>query len=409
MESQARIEFFGSRTQKMRNRAKGQRTHARSEAASSRTNLKLLLAILGAAGAWSGSSFAQQSNVTVYGLVDVGVEYSNSGKGGLVREVSGGSLGSRVGFRGTEELGGGLSANFRLEQGFTADDGVLAQGGRIFGREASVGLSSKAYGTVLAGRLPTPYYQALNGVDAFSWVGSGGMLSVTRSAVTSQQLLPLATSARTDNAISYTAPTFGGLEFKVLAALGEGSATIGRHYSAALRYRQGPVDAIAAYARQNGAGGSGDITAFVVGGSYDLGPLRLYAGHTREKNACSSCTGGLTRAAGVVAGGASEFGLTNVGVKVPLGATTVFAQVTRIDDRSRYAADPGSRDATWFGVGAEHALSKRTALYATAATVGNRNGSSYALGSGTAQQAANAVAPNNPRAKTAVIGIRHVF
>ncbi|WP_298233354.1 porin [uncultured Azohydromonas sp.] len=407
MERHDRVEYLGNQALKMRHR--GPKKDAESRAAVCRTNLKLLLAVLGAAGAWSGSSFAQQSSVTVYGLVDVGVEYSNSGKGGLVREISGGSLGSRVGFRGTEDLGGGLSANFRLEQGFTADNGVLAQGGRIFGREASVGLSSKAYGTVLAGRLPTPYYQALNGVDAFSWVGSGGMLSATRSTATSQQLLPLATSARTDNAIGYTAPAFGGLELKVLGAFGEGSTTIGRHYSAAARYRQGPVDAIAAYARQDGAGASGDITAFVVGGSYNLGPVRIYAGHTREKNECSSCTGGLARVAGVAAGGASEFRLSNLGVKVPLGATTVFAQVTRIDDRTSYAVDPGSRDATWFGVGAEHALSKRTTLYATAATVGNRNGSSYALGSGTAQQGADAVGAGDPRSKTAVIGIRHVF
>src|SRR5262245_49833884 len=87
-----------------------------------------------------------QSSVTIYGLFDIGVEAAKSGGGSTVREISGGSFGSRLGFRGVEDLGGGLSAVFRLENGFAGDSGVLAQGGLIFGREASVGLAKQGFG-----------------------------------------------------------------------------------------------------------------------------------------------------------------------------------------------------------------------------------------------------------------------
>ncbi len=133
----------------------------------------------------------------------------------------------------------------------------------------------------------------------------------------------------------------------------------------------------------------------------------MYAGLADEKNTCTSCTGALARGAGVAGSNASQFRMTNLGARMPFGALSVFTQVTRINDRSQYTVNPGDRDATWFGVGAEYALSTRTSLSGTMATVGNKNGSGYALGSGTAQQPANAVAPGNPRANTAVVGIRH--
>ena len=95
-----------------------------------------------------------QSSLTIYGLFDIGIEAAKSGGGTTVREISGGSFGSRLGFRGVEDLGGGLSAVFRLENGFVGDSGTLAQGGLIFGREASVGLAKEGFGAVTLGRIP---------------------------------------------------------------------------------------------------------------------------------------------------------------------------------------------------------------------------------------------------------------
>ncbi|NPT61874.1 porin, partial [Paraburkholderia elongata] len=98
-----------------------------------------------------------QSSVTLYGLIDVGITYTNSqltshGGHSNVQETSGAVDGSRWGLRGAEDLGGGLKAIFTLENGFNVNNGTFGQGGREFGRQAFVGLSSTDYGTVTFGR-----------------------------------------------------------------------------------------------------------------------------------------------------------------------------------------------------------------------------------------------------------------
>ena len=95
--------------------------------------------------ALGSASTLAQSNVAIYGIADAGLELSNHGKGSLTRVVSGGQFASRLGFRGSEDLGDGLAALFRLEMGLNLDDGTLGQGGRIFGREAIVGLRSSRW------------------------------------------------------------------------------------------------------------------------------------------------------------------------------------------------------------------------------------------------------------------------
>lgn len=116
---------------------------------------KLLAAALLAAG--TGMAHAQ-SSVSIYGLIDLGLTYySNAAKTGgggasLLRMDSGIAQGSRIGFKGTEDLGGGLNAFFTLETGFGADDGSLGQGGLLFGRQSFVGLGSKDWGALSVGR-----------------------------------------------------------------------------------------------------------------------------------------------------------------------------------------------------------------------------------------------------------------
>jgi len=86
-----------------------------------------------------------QTNVTLYGVIDTGVEYITNVGGGdsLTRmpTLTGGQLPSRFGFRGTEDMGGGLKAVFTLESGFAPDQGTLNQGGRIFGRQVLISTS----------------------------------------------------------------------------------------------------------------------------------------------------------------------------------------------------------------------------------------------------------------------------
>lgn len=357
-----------------------------------------------------GSVHAQSSNVTLYGVADAGVELSNAGDGTKSRLISGGLYGSRWGLRGTEDLGGGLSAIFRLESGFSIDDGTIGQGGRLFGREAVVGLSSNVAGSLVAGRVINTQYLALSVIDTYFFGTGGGMLALTRSGSTTQQLMPLAVTARTDNALGYTSPNLGGLELRAQVAAGESSATLGRYYGASARYKNGNMDYVASYAKQEGAtDASGDVRSIIVGGSYNLSFAKLYVGYANEKNSCTTCTGALARAAGVAVDAASEFQFVNVGVRVPFGKLTGIAQVVRITDDTVYAVPTGNRDATSLSLGAEYTLSKRTRLYGSVATVNNKSGSQYAVGTGAAQQPAGHVGSGDPRARAVSLGIAHFF
>src|SRR6478735_3149745 len=99
--------------------------------------MKKSLFALAVLGSFAGATFAQ-TNIVIYGVVDANITYENNGgpAGSVVRLDSGGQSGSRLGFRGTEDLGGGLSASFMLENGYNVDNGTLGQGGLLFGRQA---------------------------------------------------------------------------------------------------------------------------------------------------------------------------------------------------------------------------------------------------------------------------------
>ena len=112
--------------------------------------MKKTLLALAVFGAFAGTTSAQ-SNVTIYGLVDMAIQHENDGANTRTALDSGEFAGSRIGFKGSEDLGGGLKVNFQLESGFGADDGKLNQGGRIFGRQAWVGMSG-GFGSVNLGR-----------------------------------------------------------------------------------------------------------------------------------------------------------------------------------------------------------------------------------------------------------------
>lgn len=350
-----------------------------------------------------------QSSVTIYGRADGGIDAPSSGGSSVNRVFSGGSAGSHVGFRGMEDLGGGLSAIFRLEQGINIDDGNLAQGGRGFGREASVGLRSAQLGTLQLGRLPTPYYWVQSNVDAFIWEGGGGLLALTRNvnATTQRQILPMGVSARQDNAINYVSPRWGSLEFRGQYSFGEKSATIGRGYGVSARYQDAGLDINAGFQRQEGTNNAaGQVSALVLGGSYDARFAKFFAGMTMEKNSCSSCTGAIARVPGA---STSEFRLANAGVRVPFGQLTAIAQFTRVSDRSEYTAATGNRDANWIALGGDYDLSKRTRLYFGAARISNKNGSQYMLGTGTAQAPATLVGSASGSSRNIYLGVRHNF
>jgi len=122
----------------------------------------LALAIL---SSFTGVAMAQ-SSVTIYGVVDTGLVWENAGSGKSFRIDSGNQSGSRVGFKGTEDLGGGLKANFVLEAGFQNDTGAQATAGVLFNRQSYVSLAGD-FGEVKMGRIQTMVYSNAAVFDPF--------------------------------------------------------------------------------------------------------------------------------------------------------------------------------------------------------------------------------------------------
>jgi predicted porin len=198
-----------------------------------------------------GSAVAQ-SSVTLYGLIDTGIDYYNNSGGKQLYETRDGVLtglyGSRWGLAGEEDLGGGLKAVFKLENGFNSTNGALGQGGLEFGRQAFVGLSARKLGTVTIGR----QYDSV--VDYLQFAGTGAQWGgITTHA---SDIDNLQNSFRINNAIKYTSPVIAGAQ----------------------------VGALYAFSNSNAKGGSGTTAALSAGGTYVYGPIKLGAAYFHAKH-----------------------------------------------------------------------------------------------------------------------------
>ncbi|MGF6574426.1 putative porin [Paraburkholderia sp. GAS333] len=153
------------------------------------------------------SSASAQTSVTLYGVIDEGINYTNNvGRGHVYELASGFAQGSRWGLSGAEELGGGLKAIFQLENGFDLSSGRLEQGGRMFGRQAFVGLSSAQYGTLTFGRQYDSLVDYLAQTTANgNWAGQ--LFSHPYDNDNTDN------SFRLDNTVKYTSPSLAGFQF----------------------------------------------------------------------------------------------------------------------------------------------------------------------------------------------------
>jgi GBP family porin len=212
-----------------------------------------------------------QSSVTLYGLIDAGITYTNNQQGHSNWKATSGSVnGSRWGLRGSEDLGGGLKAIFTLENGFNIMNGTNGQGGREFGRQAFVGLSSNQFGAVTLGR----QYDSV--VDFL------GPLALTGTQYGGTQFAHpfdndnLDNTFRVNNSVKYTSANYAG--FKLGAMYGfsneAGGFADNRAYSVGASYNYGPLNVAAAYMQLNNVGSptnnvngaiTTDNTPFVAG------------------------------------------------------------------------------------------------------------------------------------------------
>ncbi|HEY2608965.1 porin [Paraburkholderia sp. RL18-103-BIB-C] len=186
-----------------------------------------------------------QSSVTLYGIVDAGLVYINNQSGhSNIESVTGQTNGSRFGFRGTEDLGGGMKALFVLENGFDPSNGKLLQGGRLFGRQSYVGLQSP-YGTLTLGRQYDPmtaYIGEIAATSIWAWLGTHP-----------GDFDNLNSNFRVDNAVKYTSPDMAGLQISGIFAPGgvAGDFASRRIYTLGANYQHGPFTVAVAYDHLN--------------------------------------------------------------------------------------------------------------------------------------------------------------
>ncbi|MDB5764253.1 MAG: porin [Herminiimonas sp.] len=300
------------------------------------------LAVLGAV---SGAAFAQ-SSVEVYGIVDMGLVHENNGTTSATRLDSGNVYGSRLGFRGTEDLGGGLSALFNLESGFNVDTG--AGQGPLFNRQSFVGLKGSA-GTVTLGRQYTTLFRAQLAYDPFftGFAGNAGRMMSNGGGPN---------GARTDNSIFYVTPTVNGFEGQLQYGLGEqaGDNSKLRETGAAVGYAKDRLSMKLAYHNANDATGNTSTKNTNLSGTYDFGVAKVYAAYQLNKtDSVLDTRDGL------------------IGVSVPFGAGKFIASYIRKNDRINANAN-----ATQLAAGYIYGLSKRTDLYTSVSNIKNDSGSS---------------------------------
>lgn len=203
-----------------------------------------------------------QSNVSIYGIVDAGINYTNNVGGQKLTQLqSGYANGSRIGFKGREYLGGGLSAVFQLENGFLVDTGRTGQGGRLFGRMAFVGLSSTRAGTLTMGRQVDALGDFPGDLTANnSWGGTLFTHPFDNDTSSSFTL---------ENSFKYTSPTVHGVTFGSAIGIGEqtGSFAENSTYSLGIRYKNGPLTLAGGFISLNHPGMKNGLPVAVDTGS----------------------------------------------------------------------------------------------------------------------------------------------
>jgi predicted porin len=342
---------------------------------------------------------AAQSSITLFGIADATFQRGSGSIADRTQLGSGGNSSSRIGFRGTEDLGGGMSAGFWLEGALSVDSGeggptnannqasgagaaVAGRQGILFGRRSTVSVAG-GWGELRLGRDYSVQYYNRFEYDPFGNNGVG-------SSQTNSSSLGGPVSSRASNAIMYFLPAgLGGFHGELQYYLGENAGNAGASKDDGtgggirIGYRNGPANVALAHARTQyaRAAATGDITATNIAGRYDFGNLSIMGGYYRDK---------VATLAGVTGRGAQLGGIYRI------GTGEIKAQYSNY--KTTAAGNPESRK---ISLGYVHSLSKRTALYGTYARVRNTGGASSALnGSLTAA---------NQSSSGFDLGLRHSF
>jgi len=376
--------------------------------------MKKSLLALAALTAFAGAASAQ-SSVTLFGVVDLNLRnQDNSGSPGPIRSLStDGNASSRLGFRGVEDLGGGLRAGFWLEGALSADNGsalassstttckapvapstiptctttTSTSGAQTWQRRATASLLG-AFGEIRLGRDYTPTFWNHTVFDPFGTNGVGSHLNMmTQQGTSSVMGSGAGTLVRANNTVGYFLPAIGGLYGQVQGALAEGPANGNKYFGGRVGYAVGPVNAAVSYGVTETPIVT-DLKEFNIGGSYNLGFLTLWAQFIKSDWTNATSTD-LTQ--------------TNylVGVTVPVGPGTIKFTYNGVKQDLSATTDT---KATQIAVGYVYDLSKRTSIYVHGAKISNDPGAKFVTsGSG------GAFASTGQDSTGYELGLRHSF
>jgi predicted porin len=348
-------------------------------------NLALVLA-----GALTGAAQAQ-SAVEVYGIVDMGVVRDSgsvidtTGTSYGTKVSSGAQSGTRLGFKGKEDLGNGLNALFVLETGIAADAGGFNQANKAFGRQSFAGLQGD-FGTLTLGRQYTSYFLTLNQIaDPFASGLAGNaqnlMLPNATYAGAGDTSLTTDRAIRMDNAIKYATPVFENFSGEIAYGFGERTgATDGqRVITGSVGYDSKPLNVRLAYYERNNAADTGSLKSTMLAANYDLEFAKIFAAYADNDWLIQGKTRNYL-----------------IGATVPFGAHKFIASYIRADGRGTNSAN----DADQWGIGYTYSLSKRTNLYAAYGYISNDGAARYTVGNNSENGTTN---------KAFNLGVRHVF
>jgi predicted porin len=404
---------------------------------------KSFVALAALATLTSAGIASAQSSVTLFGVVDAAVSsYSNKAETPLGNSLTtsqtaltnSGYNSSRLGFRGTEDLGGGLAASFWLEAGLNNDDGSGASsallqsydpvtqqfvykkqstGGLSFNRRSTVSLSG-AFGEVRLGRDYTPTYWNDTVFDPFGANGVG-----TNLIASAGQSMKNENYTRASNSVGYfLPPNLGGVYGQFMYSFNEkekfdpavltpdvpNSQRTGRYIGGRVGYANGPVDVAVSYGQSTVGddfflGLTANSVNWSLGTSYDFGPVKLFGEYSDNRLEID------TESFGLLVGPGTKGWL--LGATVPVGPGLIRASYSAVRYRGLELAEEPKADK--FAIGYVHNLSKRTAVYTTVARVNNKNGTGFTVG-GPAYNTVFEGVSNVPKSSTGYdIGIRHAF
>ena len=293
------------------------------------------------------ASYAQ-STVTLYGKIDAALQSKSTtgapASGLLIN--SGGLDTSRWGLKGSEDLGGGLKANFQLESGFSVDTGAVRGASTLFSRVSMIGLTG-GFGTISTGLQWTPYDNGF--LDALDYSGASAMNAAFYAGAHGDNGNTGWGNAK--NSIQYATPDLNGFIATVMYAPGEDAATglsASRYTGFGLSYAAGPFNASLAQETATQKGTRANTNAWILAASYDLKSVKLFGSYERATNR--------------TANGGDDAGWS-IGASMPIGSAMSLAASYARESTKNATGTTANADTTAFGTRLVYNLSKRTNVY----------------------------------------------